>query len=316
MQETPLIVIVGPTASGKTKLAVSLSKALCGEVVSADSMQIYQDMRIGTAQPSCEEQEGIPHHMLAFLDPREPFSVAQYKERATDCLSDITTRGKRPVVCGGTGQYIESLLRPRDYAGAAGNDAIRAEYEALANEQGNEALVSLLKEADPVSAARIHVNDRKRLVRALEVCRVTGRPFSQHANAQAPIRRSVCIGLTMPRELLYARIEARVDAMIAEGLWNELDALRKKGISRDAPGMQALGYKELWDAADDLSLRPAAVARLKTATRQYAKRQYTWFRRYENIHWLDTTQFSFDALVAEALRLIREADEDADKEML
>ena len=300
----PVIAIAGPTASGKTALAIALAERLDAEIVSADAMQIYRGFDIGTAKPTTEEMRGIPHHMLNFLPPETTYSVAQYRRDAIACIERIWARGKRVIVCGGTGQYMQALTMPMDYARSASDAALRQQYEQIAAEQGNTALQRELAQLDPVSAERIHLNDTKRLIRALEVCRLTGRPFSQHDNAPPPVDPVCKIGLAVARSVLVRRIDTRVDEMVRHGLFDEIIALQDKGVTLDMPGAAAIGYKELWEAARCSERRPAAIERLKIATRQYAKRQMTWFRKDPAIQWVDAATESGAAMVSHAMDLI------------
>lgn len=286
-----LIVICGPTATGKTKLGVALAKALGGEVVSADSMQVYRDMAIGTARPTPEEMEGVPHHMLAVADPRENYSVARYVEEATARVEDILARGKVPLIVGGTGLYIDALCRGRAFSPFRGTKGVRQALQLRAAREGLAPLYEELRRADPAAAEKIHPNDEKRIIRALEVFLETGKPISQHdreSQAIPPRYDRATIALTYrDRAHLYARIDARVDQMMARGLLAEVEALLRAGVPYDATAMQAIGYKELVPAA--LGKRPVAqaVEEVKLRSRQYAKRQLTWFRRTEGALWIE-----------------------------
>lgn len=290
MKRPSLVCIVGPTASGKTALSIAIAKAYGGEIVSADSMQIYRGLDIGTAKPTQEERAGIPHHMLDVVSPFEEYSVARYVEEATGEIDKILARGSLPIVVGGTGLYIDALVRGAAFAGFSGDADYRAELTALVEREGGEALLEKLAQVDPIQAKRLHPNDSKRIIRALEVYHTTGKPISAHneETRDTTPRYSICwIGLTFQdRALLYERIDARVDAMLQAGLREELARVKALGLSREATAMQAIGYKELWE--EDAG----SVERLKQATRRYAKRQLTWFRRNPDIHWInvDTTK--------------------------
>ena len=286
-EKIPVLAVAGPTASGKTALAVALAKELDGEVVSADSMQVYGEMQIGTARPLEEEMEGVPHHMLGFLPPTESFSVADYVERAAACIREIHARGKLPIVAGGTGLYIRSLLRGIRFSQMPEDEALRRELEAQ-SEQDPVARWETLRELDPEAAAAIHPNNRKRVIRAVEVCRVTGVPFSvqskQAAEGDSPYRYAlVCLGFH-DRQKLYDRINRRVDVMMEQGLLKEAE-----GFLKSHPGgtaVQAIGYKELAPYFRKECPLETAVENIRRETRRYAKRQLTWFRREEEAHWL------------------------------
>lgn len=284
-----LIVICGPTASGKTAVAVEICLALGGEVVSADSMQIYRGMDIGTAKPTAEEKRGVAHHLLDIAKPSEAYSVAAYREKAVAAIEDILARGKIPVVCGGTGLYIDALTRPMGFS-ARGDESVRRQLEAIASlEGGKERLHAMLREVDPESADRLHVNDVRRVVRALEIYTLTGRTFSEQRALDAGREgayRGRLFGLSWPREELYERIDRRVDQMMAEGLAKEVAALLSDGVSANATAMQGIGYKEIARALAGECPMAEAVQRVKQATRNYAKRQLTWFRRDERVIWV------------------------------
>ena len=267
-----ILVISGPTASGKTRLAVELALRHGGEVVSADSMQVYRRMDIGTAKPTPEEMRGIPHHMLDVADPEEDFSVARYVELAAPCVDDILARGKLPIVAGGTGLYLDSLLSGRTFGGGGG------------------AMLGELAAADPEAAARLHPNDRKRIVRALEVFQQTGKTISQHnreTRALSPRYDALTLSLAFQRrEDMWARIDRRVDEMMAAGLAEEVRALLDSGVPVRCTAMQASGYKEMAAALRGGGDVCAAAEEIKLRSRQYAKRQLTWFRRTEGAKWL------------------------------
>ena len=290
MPSKKILVIVGPTASGKTRMAVELAKAHNGEVVSADSMQIYRRMDIGTAKPTAEEMDGIPHHMIDVADPEEDFSVARYVEMASACVDDILARGKLPIVAGGTGLYVDSLLSGRTFAAFSPESALRKELEEELAERGGEAMLEELSRVDPEAAARLHPNDHKRIVRALEVYRSTGKTISEHnreTQALPPRYEALTIGLNFQdRADLWARIDARVDQMAADGLEREVRELLSSGLSPRCTAMQAIGYKEFVAAVGgDMTWREAEEL-VKLRSRQYAKRQLTWFRRSRDTHWL------------------------------
>lgn len=284
-----ILVIVGPTASGKTKLAVELALRHNGEVVSADSMQIYRTMDIGTAKPTAGEMKGVPHHMLDVADPGEDFSVARYVEMAAACVDDILARGRLPILAGGTGLYIDSLLSGRTFAAFSQESPLRAELQAKAKEEGSPQLWLKLKQVDPEAAARLHPNDEKRIVRALEVWYQTGKTISQHnqeTKAIPPRYDALTIGLAFrEREDMWARIDRRVDEMMAAGLVEEVRALLERGVPEGCTAMQAIGYKEMAQAVLTGGDVQAAAELVKLRSRQYAKRQLTWFRRNSGTHW-------------------------------
>jgi len=285
-----LICIAGPTASGKTKLGVLLAKQYNGEVVSIDSMQIYKGMTIGTAAPTPVETEGVPHHMVGVADPAENWSAARFVQTADCCIQDILARGRRPVLVGGTGLYLDAVLAGRTFASGSAGGAVREELSRQLAEDGIAPLLEELRRVDPESAARLHPADTKRILRALEVWRETGRTISQHnAETQAlpPKYQSVKIGLAFrDREDMKALIDRRVDAMLADGLLDEVQALADRGLPDSATALQAIGYKELLPALRGEVPLAAAVDEVKLRSRQYAKRQLTWLRRDPEIHWL------------------------------
>lgn len=289
MAKPELLIIAGPTASGKTAVAVELALRLDAEVVSADSMQVYRDMDILTAMPTPEEMRGVPHHMLGVFPPDQKCSAAAYRELALGRIQDILARGKRPIVCGGTGLYINALTRPLSFA-AQGDDAIRAELTRIAEaEGGRERLHDQLKAVDPAAAARLHPNDVRRVVRALEIYRITGRTQSEQAALDAqrgdgPFSERV-YALDWPREALYARIDRRVDEMLQSGLVDEVRRLMKNEAVFSTAA-QAIGYKEIAAALRGECALAEAVETLKRSTRNYAKRQLTWFRRDARVRWV------------------------------
>ena len=285
----PIICIAGPTASGKTALAVELAKLLDGEVVSCDSMQVYRRMDIGTAKPTKDEMQGIPHHMIDVADPEEDFSVSRYCQMAAPIVDDIVARGKTAIIAGGTGLYMDSLMRGNDFAPFP-STGCREELEAQADREGMEAILALLRAVDPDSAARLHVSDRKRIIRALEVYRETGETITAHneKTRQLPPRyRPVWLGLDFAdRQELYRRIDLRVEAMLRQGLIGEIQSLLASGIPAKCTAMQAIGYKEFVTALDGGCTIEEAAAQVQQSSRRYAKRQLTWFRRNPETHWL------------------------------
>ena len=284
-----IICIAGPTASGKTALAVELAKELNGEVVSCDSMQVYRRMDIGTAKPTLEEMQGIPHHMIDVAEPWEDFSVSRYCEMAAPIVDDILSRGKTAVIAGGTGLYMDSLIRGNAFAPFPAT-GVRERLEAQADTVGMEAMLSKLRSVDPDAAQRLHLSDRKRILRALEVYLETGETITEHnrkTQAVPPRYSPLWLGLDFTeREELYRRIDLRVGLMLQQGLVEEIRGLLAEGIPEKATAMQAIGYKEFVDALDGRCTIEEAADQVRQSSRRYAKRQLTWFRRNKAIHWL------------------------------
>ena len=285
-----LVVITGPTASGKTALGVALARRFGGEVVSADSMQIYRGMDIGTAKPTPEEMQGVPHHMIDIADPMENYSVSRYAAEAAACVDDILARGKLPVVVGGTGLYIDSLIAGRTFADGTADTALRQELSERYDEIGGEGLLGELRKVDPERAAKLHPADKKRIVRAMEVYILTGRTITQHdaeTRAVPPRYDAAKIALDFAvRQDLYDRIDRRVDIMVQQGLFDEVRALLAAGVPADCTAMQAIGYKEAVAAVQGKAAPQDAVAAIQLASRRYAKRQLTWLRRDADLFWL------------------------------
>lgn len=279
-EKPDLFVIAGPTASGKTKLGVELAKIANGEVVSADSMQIYRELNIGTAKPTVEEMEGIPHHMLDILDPQDSFSVAQYVDRATTVIEEIKSRGKLPILVGGTGLYIDSLLKNRAFAPIPNSRDLRESLETEVLQVGGDVLLNRLAEKDPETASRLFPNDHKRIIRALEIVETTGKTqwaFDLESQSLPPHFRAVGLVLNFPeREDLRQRIYQRVGLMLEQGLLKEVESFLH--LPKDCTAMQAIGYKELRGAITGEQTLEEAVELLKIRSRQYAKRQITWFK--------------------------------------
>ncbi len=287
MSAPKLVVVAGPTATGKTHLGILLAQALDGEIVSADSMQVYRRMDIGTAKATAEERAAARHHMLDVAEPWESYSVSRYVEEAARCCDDILARGKLPILVGGTGLYIDSLLSGRDFAGRSeGDESLREELNARWDAEGGEALLAELRSFDPERAAKLHPSDRRRIVRAIEIYRLTGETISAHdarTRALPPRYEAARIHLDYrSRAALYARIDARVDAMIESGLFEEVAALLAEGVPPDSTAMQAIGYKESAAALRGEISRAEAVELIKLSSRRYAKRQLTWFSRTED----------------------------------
>jgi len=309
-----IICVVGPTASGKTRLAVELARKYGGEVLSCDSMQIYRGMSVGTAAPTEAEMGGIPHHMIAVADPAEDFSAGRYVAMADPILRGILARGKTAVIAGGTGLYLDSLIAGREFAPCPATGR-RQELETMADERGMDAMLAWLATFDYEAAARLHPSDRKRVLRACEVYLETGKTLTEHdreTKAVPPKYSPAWIGLTFAdRADLYRRIDRRVDAMFDAGLLDEIRALLARGVAESATSLQAIGYKEPIAALEGRATIAAAVAEIKQGTRHYAKRQLTWFRRNEKIHWISQSDPpDFPAVFAEAVRYLSEFDND------
>ncbi len=293
----PLIILTGPTAVGKTHLSIALAKAVNGSVISADSMQVYKYMDIGSAKIRPEEMEGIPHYLVDVLDPAEDFHVVRFQQMAKEALARIYDDGRIPIVTGGTGFYIQALLRDIDFTETGEDTHLREELEALARERGAGHLHEMLRACDPKSAEEIHPNNVKRVIRALEYYRQTGEPISEHNEEQrrkgSPYNFAYFV-LNDDRQKLYARIEQRIDEMLAEGLVDEVRALKERGYTRDMVSMQGLGYKEFLDYLSGASTYEEAVYLLKRDTRHFAKRQLTWFKREQDVIWLNKPEFAYD----------------------
>lgn len=285
-----IVCVAGPTACGKTTLGVLLARRYGGEVVSADSMQIYRGMTIGTAAPTAAEMGGVPHHMIAVADPSEQWSAARYVQTASPVVEDILARGRLPIVVGGTGLWAEALVRGLDFAPGRSGGAVRAELEAQLRREGIAPLLAELAQVDPESAARLHPSDEKRILRALEVYRETGTTITAHNAAtrtRPPRYDAVWIGLQFAdRADMRTLIDRRVDAMVEQGLLEEVRRLLSSGLPRNATALQAIGYKEFLAVADGAATEAQAIEEVKLRTRQYAKRQLTWLRRNPDIHWI------------------------------
>lgn len=291
----PLIILTGPTAVGKTKLSIQLAKAIGGEIISADSMQVYRGMDIGSAKIKEAEKEGIRHYLIDVLDPEEEFNIVMFKHMAKEAMSQIYANGKIPIIAGGTGFYIQSVLYDIDFSPHDEKDGIRNELERLAKqENGPHLLYERLKQTDPASAEIIHENNVKRVIRAIEFYEETGQQISEH-NKQQHAKESpyhyLYFVLNDDRALVYDRIDQRVDRMMADGLVDEVRALKDKGLRRDMVSMQGLGYKEILDYLEGILTLEEAVYRIKRDTRHFAKRQITWFKREREVIWLERNAF-------------------------
>ena len=302
--------IVGPTASGKTSLSLALAQAFPIEILCMDSMQIYRGMDIGTAKPTLAEQHFVPHHLLDIRQPEEAFSVAQYAALAREAITGIASRGHLPVLVGGTGLYLRALSLPLSLGGTPRDTAIRAQYQALLDEKGAQALHDALKQVDALTAGRLHPNDTRRVIRALEVFSLTGRPFSAQVMPtydDSPYDM-LLYGRDWPRDELYARIDQRVDQMMRVGLPEEVEALHRRGLPPQAQSMQGLGYKELLSWVSGGLEYGQAVDMIKRRTRNYAKRQLTWFKADPRVRWCDA-RMDRDAFVELVRRDVRESED-------
>ncbi len=298
-EHKPMIVLTGPTAVGKTELSIKLAKAVGGEILSADSMQVYKHMDVGSAKITPEEMQGVPHHLIDVLEPWEDFNVVVFKKKCEECLPGIYERGHIPILTGGTGFYIQALLRDVDFEeDTQGEDAAyRSMLENLAQEKGTDFLHEMLRQVDAASAEAIHENNIKRIIRALEYYHLTGQRISDHNERERQKKRaynSCYFVLNDIRERLYERIERRVDEMINLGLVEEVQRLKDMGVKRGMSSMQGLGYKEILDYLDGVTTLEEAVYLIKRDTRHFAKRQLTWFRREKEVIWIDKDQFDYD----------------------
>lgn len=307
--------LTGPTAVGKTKLSIALAKAVGGEIISADSMQVYRYMDIGSAKVMPDEMKGVPHHLIDVLEPQEEFNVARFQQMAKNAMKEIYSRGHIPIVTGGTGFYIQALVRDIDFTETGEEDSVledscseqisfRTHLEQMAASQGPQALYSMLLQTDPESAASIHPNNVKRVIRALEYYELTGSPISRHNEEQrqkvSPYQY-ICFVLNRDRAVLYDRINRRVDQMIKDGLVEEVKQLADRGYTRDMVSMQGLGYKEILDYLNGEGTLEDAVYKIKRDTRHFAKRQITWFKREKEIQWIQMEDFDSEEAVLEKM---------------
>lgn len=309
MEKKPLIILTGPTAVGKTELSLRLAKETGGEIISADSMQVYRHMDIGSAKIRPEQMQGVCHHLVDVLDPWEEFNVVRFQQMAKEACRGIWGRGHIPIVTGGTGFYIQALLYDIDFTENDEDTAFRTEMEQLADREGGQVLYERLKQVDPVSAQAIHPNNTKRIIRALEFYEKTGTPISLHNEQQrqneSPYRFLYAV-LTRNREQLYERIDRRVDLMMEQGLVEEVKALKNMGCTRQMVSMQGLGYKEILDYLDGKLSLEEAVYIIKRDTRHFAKRQMTWFRRERDVTFVSMDGRSEDDVLEEILNSLRE----------
>ena len=307
----PIVVLTGPTAVGKTELSIQLAKAIGGEIISADSMQVYKYIDVGSAKITPEEMDGVRHYLVDELEPFDEFHVVKFQEYAKKYLNEIYAHGKIPIIAGGTGFYIQALLNDIDFTEQESDSAYRKELEALAEEHGNQYVHDRLKEVDPESAEAIHPNNRKRVIRALEFYQETGGKISEH-NAKEQMRTSpynfAYFVLNDERSHLYKRIDARVDKMIEDGLEAEVRRLKEMGCTKDMVAMQGIGYKEMLAYLDgDYSLEEAVYI-IKRETRHFAKRQITWFKRERDVIWLNKNEFDYknEAILAYMIKILKE----------
>lgn len=305
--KTLLVVLVGPTAVGKTEIAIEVAKKVNAEIVSADSMQIYRYMNIGTAKPTKEEQQGIKHHMIDIINPDEDFSAADFQLMANQSIEDINKKNKIPILTGGTGFYINSVCYNYTFSESERDDSFRQELEDQAQKYGKDFLHKKLESLDPVSSKKIHPNNLRRVIRALEVCIKTGKPFSYYeekTKKQDTPYDLLMIGLTRPREELYQRINKRVILMIQQGLIEEVESLLKMGFDKNLNSMQGLGYRQIIDYLEQKISKDEATDLIARDTRRYAKRQYTWFLRDKNIIWYDVSKEGKKKIVANIINKI------------
>ena len=281
-----VLVICGATASGKTALSVACAKAFDGEIISADSLLVYKGLNIGTAKPTLDERAGVPHYMIDVVEPTESFSVSDYEEMALPIVERLLQAGKTPIICGGTGFYINSLLYKSQFGNVGANEELRAEYERLAEEKGKEYVYSILCEKDPESAKKLHYNDLKRVIRALEIYDVTGKAKSLQQDKPIPRFDFEAVSIDYPREKLYNRINLRVEQMFEQGLINEVQGLLEQGVTEDMQCMQGIGYKEIAEGLRIGATEAEMMEIVKNNTRKYAKRQQTFFKRMQNHTYL------------------------------
>ncbi len=309
MKNKTVLIIGGPTAVGKTATSIEMAKRFNGEIVSADSMQIYKHMDIGSAKPTKEEIGDVPHHLIDFIDPDKTYSVSDFQKDAFEKIDDILSRGKLPIVVGGTGLYLNALLYEMDFSEAVGDPEFREEMRQQAMEKGSEFIHDLLREVDPEAAQRIHHNNMKRVIRALEICRLTGGTSKDFANDPVLNEKYdfIFTALTGNRKKLYARINKRVDSMLETGLLDEVKKLKNMGLTDCHQSMKGIGYKEVLAYLDDKYDYDTMSSIIKQSSRRYAKRQLTWLRRYENLKWFDIDKLGgLEALLDQIDNYIKE----------
>ena len=297
MMKRPLIILTGPTAVGKTALSIRLARLVGGEIISADSMQVYRGMDIGSAKIRKEEMEEIPHYLIDVLEPDEEFHVVRFTEMVKEAMEKIYANGHIPILTGGTGFYIQAVLYDIDFTENGEDTSYRESLEALAKEKGAEHLHEMLKEVDPASAEQIHANNVKRVIRALEYYKETGEPISVHNEREREKEsayNSAYFVLNAPRPLLYERIDKRVDQMLLDGLVSEVQSLREKGYTRELVSMQGLGYKEILSYLEGEISLEEAVYMIKRDTRHFAKRQITWFKRERDVIWVEKERYEYE----------------------
>ncbi len=309
-KKIPLVILTGPTAAGKTSLSIALAKKIDGEIISADSMQVYKEMNIGTAKITVDEMEGVPHHLVDIMTPDEAFNVVEFQRRAKDAMKDIISRGKIPIIVGGTGFYIQALLYDIDFSRHEEEEEYRKELYELSETKGKEFLHGLLKEVDPEYAESVHYNNVKKVIRALEYHKETGKKMSAHNEEQqkkeSPYNFAYFV-LNHERSILYDRINKRVDLMMDQGLLEEVRNLVEQGYTRDLISMQGLGYKEFFDYFEGKASLESVVEKIKMETRRFAKRQLTWFRREKEVIWIDKGEYTDDsAILEDMMKYLRE----------
>lgn len=313
MCKKPMIILTGPTAVGKTALSIDLAKAINGAIISADSMQVYRHMDIGSAKITKEEMQDIPHYLIDVLEPQEEFHVVKFVELAKAALDEIYANGQIPIVTGGTGFYIQALLYDIDFTDQECDEAYRESLAQIAKEKGVDALHEMLREIDPKSAEAIHANNVKRVIRALEFYHLSGQRISEHNETErektSPYQFAYFV-LTDDRAHLYKRIEKRVDLMMEQGLLDEVKKLKAMGYHRDMVSMQGLGYKEILDALDGKITLDEAVLKIKKETRHFAKRQLTWFKRERDVIWFDKEKYDYrdDAILRDMIQILKEKE--------
>lgn len=313
MCKKPMIILTGPTAVGKTALSIDLAKAINGAIISADSMQVYRHMDIGSAKITKEEMQGIPHYLIDVLEPQEEFHVVKFVELAKAALDEIYANGQIPIVTGGTGFYIQALLYDIDFTDQECDEAYRESLAQIAKEKGADVLHEMLREVDPKSAETIHANNVKRVIRALEFYHLSGQRISEHNETErektSPYQFAYFV-LTDDRTHLYERIEKRVDLMMEQGLLDEVKKLKAMGYHRDMVSMQGLGYKEILDALDGKITLDEAVLKIKKETRHFAKRQLTWFKRERDVIWFDKEKYDYcdDAILRDMIQILKEKE--------